>query len=383
MAADSTPAVPLPAVVVGAGPAGLASAACLKRRGVEPLVLEAGPALGHAWRHHYDRLRLHTVKQQSHLPGLRFDPALPHYPARADVVAYLEAYAARFGLVARTGEAVRRVRAQGDALVVETARGSYRARAVVMATGYNRVANPERLPGQDQFRGAVVHSAAYRSGAPFAGQRVLVVGAGNTGAEIALDLAERGAEPTLAIRTPVNVVPRDFLGMPTQLTSIRLRWAPLRLADAIGRLVGRLAFGDLRRYGLARPALGPLTSIKRRRRIPLIDVGTIAAIKRGAIAVKPAVERLTATGAAFADGSTADFAAAVLATGYRPGLAEIVDVPGALDAEGLPADGVGGGLAQSLYFVGYDVVSTGMLREIARQAEAVAAAIAKGHEGRH
>ena len=369
----------LPAVVVGAGPAGLASAACLRRRGVEALVLEAGPALGHAWRHHYDRLRLHTVKQQSHLPGLRFEKALPRYPSRADVVAYLEAYAARFGVVARTGEAVRRVREEGGALVVETAGAAYRARAVVMASGYNRRPNPERLPGQDGFRGAILHAGAYRDGAPFVGQRVLVVGAGNTGAEIALDLAERGAQPTLAIRTPVNVVPRDFLGMPTQLTSIRLRWAPLRLADAIGRLVGRLAFGDLRRYGLARPALGPLTAIKRRRRIPLIDVGTLAAIKRGDIAVKPAVARLTETGAAFADGSAAEFEAAVLATGYRPALEEIVDVPGALDGEGLPVPrgGQGGGPANNLYFVGFDVVSTGMLREIARQAEAVAAAIAK------
>jgi cation diffusion facilitator CzcD-associated flavoprotein CzcO len=368
----------LPAIVVGAGPAGLASAACLKRRGVEALVLEAGPSLGQAWRHHYDRLRLHTVKQQSHLPGLRFGRELPRYPSRADVVAYLEAYAATFGITPRTGEAVRRVGALAadGALVVETARAAYRARAVVMATGYNRVPNPAPLPGQEQFRGSIVHAAAYRNGDSFAGRRVLVVGAGNTGAEIALDLAERGATPTLAIRTPVNVVPRDFLGMPTQLTSIRLRWAPLPLADAIGRLVGRLAFGDLRRYGLARPAEGPLTAIKRRRRIPLIDVGTIGAIKRGAIGVKPAVERLTEAGAVFADESSETFEAVVLATGYRPGLAEIVDVPGALDDEGLPSGGKDGA-AGKLFFVGYDVVSTGMLREIARQAEAAAAAIAR------
>ena len=73
-----------PALVVGAGPAGLAAAACLKRRGFDALVLEAAPAVGDAWRHHYDRLRLHTVKQQSHLPGMPFAKELPRYPSRAD-----------------------------------------------------------------------------------------------------------------------------------------------------------------------------------------------------------------------------------------------------------------------------------------------------------
>jgi indole-3-pyruvate monooxygenase len=206
---------------------------------------------------------------------------------------------------------------------------------------------------------------------------VLVVGAGNSGAEIALDLAERGAQPTLAVRSPVNVVPREFLGMPTQLTSIRLRKAPLALADGLGRLVSRLAFGNLARHGFARPELGPISAIKLRRRIPLIDVGTIAAIKRGQIAVKPGVECFTETGAVFRDGSEAELDAVVLATGFRPALAELVDVPGALDDDGYPRDWRGGA-APGLFFVGYDNVATGLLREIALQAQAVAALLAPG-----
>ena len=368
---------PLPALIVGAGPAGLATAACLKQRGVEALVLEAGPALGHAWRHHYDRLRLHTVKQRSHLPGLSFDAGLPRYPTRADLVAYLDAYAARFAIVPRTDEPVRRVRAVDGGFLVESARGSYQARAVVVAAGFNRVPNPARMPDQDRFGGVLIHSAGYRNGDRFAGQRVLVIGAGNTGAELALDLAERGAKPTLAVRAPVNVVPRDFLGLPIQVTSIRMRNAPLKLADGIGRLVSRLAFGDLTRYGLPRPAVGPISAVKQRRRIPLIDVGTIAAIKRGAIAVKPGVARLTGTGAVFADDSVADFEAVILATGFRPALAEFVDVPGALDEAGDPCNWQGGdGPCRNLFFVGYEIVPTGHLREIAIQAQAVAAAIA-------
>ena len=365
----------LPALIVGAGPAGLASAACLKRRGVDALVLEAGASLANSWRRHYDRLHLHTVKQQSHLPGLPFAKKMPRYPSRADVVSYLEEYAARFAIEPRTGEAVRRVRAAGDGFAVETARATYYARAVVMATGLNRVSNPDRLPGQEGFRGALIHSRDYRNADRFGGQRVLVVGAGNTGAEIALDLAEHGAQPTMAVRSPVNIVPRDFLGMPTQLTSIRTRWLPLAVRDQIGRLVSRLAFGNLARYGLARPDLGPLSAIALRRRVPLIDVGTIAAIKRGAIAVKPAVVRFTEAGAAFADDSAGEFDAVVLATGYRPGLEEILDVPGVLDGEGFPRDWRGGGAQPNLFFVGYSQPATGLLRQIAIDARAVARAI--------
>ncbi|HTB57389.1 MAG TPA: NAD(P)/FAD-dependent oxidoreductase [Polyangia bacterium] len=370
------PIAPLPVLIVGAGPAGLATAACLKQRKVDALVLEAGPSLGHSWRNHYDRLHLHTVKQQSHLPGLSFAKELPRYLSRADFVSYLESYAAHFSIVPRTGEAVRRVSVADGGFVVESGRAAYRARAVVVATGYNRLPNPERLPEQERFRGAILHSSSYRNGAAYAGQRVLVVGAGNTGAEIALDLAERGARPTLAVRAPVNVVPRDLLGMPIQLTSIRLRKAPLKLADGIGRLASRLAFGNLARLGLPRPAMGPISAIKLRRRIPLIDVGTMAAIKRGEIAVKPGVARLTETGAVFADDSEAELDTIVLATGFRAALAEFVAVPGVLDDSGSPRDWRAGGACPNLFFVGYEIVPTGHLREIAIRAEAVAAEIA-------
>src|SRR4051812_29700651 len=161
---------PLPVVVVGAGPAGLATAACLKQRKIDALVLEAGSSLAHSWRNHYDRLHLHTVKQQSHLPGLPFARELPRYVSRADFLAYLESYAARFSIAPRTSEAVRRVSPTEGGFVVETARAVYRARTVVVATGYNRVPNPERLPEQERFGGLVLHSSSYRNGEAFAGQ---------------------------------------------------------------------------------------------------------------------------------------------------------------------------------------------------------------------
>jgi len=359
-------------VVVGAGPAGLATAVCLKRRGIEPTVLEAAPSAGSSWRSHYRRLHLHTVKEHSSLPGLPFPDGAPQYPSRADVVSYLDAYAARFDIVPRTAEPVRRISLADGVLTVESERGAYRARTVVVATGLSRVPNPERLASQETFEGPVIRAGLYQDGAPFAGQRVLVVGGGNTGAEIALDLSEHGATPTLCVRTPVNIVPRDFFGIPAQVTSLRMQSLPLVMRDRIGRWASWLTFGDLSRYGLPRPALGPVSSILLRGRIPIIDIGTVDAIKRGAIAVKPGVARCTARGAIFADGSEGDFDAIITATGYQPALADIVDIPGVLDARGHPRSWKADE-AQGLYFVGFDNVATGLLRQIGLQAEAVTA----------
>jgi indole-3-pyruvate monooxygenase len=363
------------AVVVGAGPAGLAAAACLKRTGIDPVVLETGARVGTSWRRHYERLHLHTVKEHSALPGLSFPAEVPRYPSRLDVVRYLDAYAARSAIAPHVDEAVRRITSGDDGFIVETTREIYRSPIVVVATGMNRVPNPEQLPDQSAFEGAVIHSAGYRSGEDYEGRSVLVVGAGNTAAEIALDLVEHGAAATLSVRSAINVVRRDFLGTPAQVTTIRFRRLPVSVLDRIGQLMSRAAFGDLARYGLPAAAMGPVSSIIQRGRIPIIDVGTVDAIKQGRIAVKPGVARLTRRGAAFADGTDAPSDAVILATGYRTGLDEIVRVPGVLDERARP---IGWAPRRGLYFIGLENVATGLLREIGLQAEALARDVATG-----
>ena len=375
-APDSVAPIRTDTVVIGAGPAGLAVAACLQREGVPCIVLERAEAVGARWRTHYDRLHLHTDKKRSALPHFPFPDAAPTYPSRQQVVDYLEAYAAHFGLAPRFGEEVEAVRREGEEWETVTSRGRYRSRCVVVATGYSNEPKEPTWPGREAFGGAVLHSAAYRSGEPFRGQAVLVVGIGNSGAEIALDLAEHGAHPTLAFRTPTNVVPRDILGVPLLAISRLSMKLPPAWADRLNAPLLRLLFGDLTRYGFPKPPYGPMEQTSQHRRVPLIDVGTIAAIKRGDIAVKHAgIERFTEDGVVFSDGTEQSFDAVVLATGYRPAVGAFVEADEALSSGAPRVDGAEPALP-GLYFCGYTVSPGGMLNVIQSQAPAIAEAVA-------
>lgn len=369
-------------LVIGAGPAGLAAAACLASKGVPTLVVERADDVGAAWRAHYRRLRLHTVKQLSALPGLPFPAQAPKYVPRDGVVAYLEAYAAHHGIRPQFGERVVEVVPADDAAgwVTTAAHGRrWRSRRVVVATGANQTPVVPEFAGRADYAGRVLHSRDYRDAAPFAGERVLVVGMGNTGAEIALDLAEHGAAAVaLAVRTPVNIVRRDVLGRPTQKTSLALARLPQRWGDRAAALLRDLTVGDLRRWGLATPAVSPLAQLRLEGRTPVIDVGTLARIKAGDIAVRPGVERFTPDGVRFVDGASATFDSVVLATGYRADVQSLFPrTTLELDADGLPRTLLGGGAAQGLAFVGFDIRQPGgLLRTIALQAGEVASAFA-------
>jgi cation diffusion facilitator CzcD-associated flavoprotein CzcO len=210
---------------------------------------------------------------------------------------------------------------------------------------------------------------------------VLVVGFGNSGAEIALDLCEHGARVSLAIRGAAHVVPRELFGIPILAIAIAERVLPPPLADAINAPILRAVLGDLGRYGLVQSAGGPLTRVRREGRIPVIDVGTIARIKRGEIGVRPGIERFTEDSVVFTGGGPEAFDAVVLATGYRARVdAFLEDAGGALDPDGTPRSSGRESGVPGLYFCGYHVAATGMLREIAREARQIAAAIARTSE---
>jgi indole-3-pyruvate monooxygenase len=290
-------------VIIGASAAGLGVAACLARAGAPFVMLEQAPHVAPTWRRHYERLHLHSSKGLSGLPYLAFPRGTPRYPSRDQVVAYLEAYAARLGLAPRFGQRVVTLQREDDRWVTRTPDACYRSARVVIATGLARVPRKPGWPGLESFGGPVIHSSAYREAAAFRGKSVLVVGIGNSGAEIALDLAEHGARPGIAVRSRVNVVPRDFLGLPILAWGIALDLLPARLGDAIARLVGRITLGRWERLGLAPLPYGPITQIRRHGRVPLLDIGTIARIRRGDIAVHPDVESLSPGHVRFHDGT--------------------------------------------------------------------------------
>lgn len=362
-------------IVVGAGPAGLAVGACLRRAGVPFLLLEQADSIAASWRGHYDRLHLHTPKAFSSLPFLPFPQEYPRYPSRLQVIEYLEAYARHFALEPEFGQRVTTAQPIAGDWQVQTQDRTYVAAHLVVATGHAREPYLPQWPGLADFGGEQLHSSAYRNGERFRARKVLVVGFGNSGGEIAVDLWEHGAQPSMAVRGPVNLIPREVLGVPNLLFSIMQGWLPRRVADAINAPIVRLAIGDLTPYGLRRPVYGPLTQIKQDARIPLIDVGTVNLIKKGAVTVYPAIERFTAEGATFIDGRKAAFDALILATGYRSRVdAFLPSMIAVYDTEGTPLSS-GQEAVAGLYFCGFYVSPTGMLREIGREARQISALI--------
>lgn len=365
-------------IVIGAGPAGLAVGAVLRRANIPFVMLERAERVGESWQRHYDRLHLHTPKSHSALPYRPYPRTYPRYPSRQQVVEYLGDYARAFKLEPELRREVQRCTRGADGMWdVATNAGDYRARRVVVATGYNRVPNVPRWPGQDTFPGQIIHSRDYTNGEAFRGSRVLVVGFGNSGAEIALDLAEHGARCAIAVRGAVNVIPRDLLGVPITVFSLGLRALPPRVADAMTTLTRRLAIGDLASVGLTRSDVGPLAQIAERRRIPVIDVGTLARIRHGDIAVRKGVASFDGDEVRFADGTRERFDAVVLATGFTTGLREMLpDHTSVLDADERPVDCGRETMIAGLYFCGYDVSATGMLRQIGIEAVAIGRDIA-------
>jgi putative flavoprotein involved in K+ transport len=342
-------------IVVGGGAAGLSAAAALARRGIDAVVLEQDAELGGTWARRYDRLHLHSVRRFSGLAHFPIPSRYPTYLSRDDVVAYLQEYARHFGLGVVTGTVVSRIRSAADAThawTVETTSGDvWEGRIVVVATGQYRLPVVPQWPGHDSFAGRIVHSASYSNATPYVGQRVLVVGAGNSGAEIATDLSDNGATyVALSVRTPPPVVPRDPFGLPVQRTSIVLSMLPPAIANRIGWATARLVLGDLTRYGMPKGDFAPYTT----RRVPLIDVGFVHALKAGRVKAKPALARLTQNSAIFAGGTSEPFDAIVAATGFTTGLGSVVDAPGALSEDGEPR-GVSGEptMYPGLYFIGF------------------------------
>jgi putative flavoprotein involved in K+ transport len=372
-------------VVIGAGPGGLAVAAALKGHGVNPLVVDRADRVGSSWRGHYDRLHLHTPRRWSGLPGYPIPRSAGRWVSRDDVVRYLEAYATHHRLELRLGSGVTgidpvapspdaarwAVRLDDDSIIT--------ADHVVVATGYNHTPVEPDWPGLGGFPGEVVLARDYRNGRPHAGHDVLVVGSGNTGMEIATDLADHGATRVwLAVRTPPHILPRSRMGWPAQGTGILVRRLPPRLVDRVAAVLAVVQEPDLTAFGMPKPGTD-LYSRVLVGRVPVQDVGIVGAIRAKRVEPVAAVAAVEGGDVVLADGSRVHPSVIVVATGYRAGLEPIVGHLDVLDGRGLPLvhgahepDG-----APGLWFTGYTNPISGMLRELRIDAEKIAAAITR------
>jgi len=365
-------------VIVGASFSGLASAVCLQKQGIEYVILEKTNAVATPWRNHYERLHLHTTKRISNLPYKKFDSAIARYPTRQQVVAYLDDYKKEFDIRPIFDTEVRSIKRGSDHWLVQTNNGIYLSKYVVVATGPFTKPKEIHFRGMQSFPGKILHSYGYRTGRDFAGQKVLVVGFGNSACEIAIDLYEQGAKPSMAVRSPVNVVPRDAFGIPILELSILMSHIRPRLADKINAPFLKFLVGDITKLGLKKMPYGPFEQIARDGNVPVLVIGTLKHIRQGHINVYDNIDHIEGKTVYFDDGKREDFDAIVAAIGYYRDYAEIID----LDKSRFEDLRVSTSRQKyfgkdGLYFCGFWIAPTGQIREIGLDARKIAKDIAR------
>ena len=344
-----------PVLIIGAGPAGLAAAAELRRLHVPARIIERSDVIASSWRTRYDRLRLNTCRWNSKLrPEDHFEKGAPFFPLRDQAVRYLESFAAQHELDVRFGLEVDRINPSADGWLVSTSEGPLTARQVIVAIGHQHTPWVPAWPGHEQFPGRILHSYDYRNPEPFRDCDVLVVGSGCSGLDIARDLAQGGARRVrVAVRTPPNLLLKLSFGLPTDFVAAALYRLPNWIADPIGRFIQRLNVGDLSRWGLVPPEVGIFTRLHEGDAPVIVDRGIIAAIKARDFDIVAGVAAVDADGVRLTDGTTLKPDVVIAATGFKTGLEPLVGHLDVLDEGGMPFEFQGVPLQPGLRFLGY------------------------------
>lgn len=363
-------------IIIGAGAAGLACAACLRRAGIPHIVLEQSDSIGSEWRKRYDRLHLHTTRDQSALPYFPIPAHYAKYVSKNDFERYLRNYANAFHIQPRFNQKVSGISRLTNHWIITTGDHTYLSRNVIVTTGYARKPVAGSIEGVQNFKGEFIHSAAYTNGKKYYGKKVLVIGFGNSACEIAICLHEHGAFPSLTVRNGVNILPREIAGVSVLNIALAETWLTKispSLTDAVNKPILHFINGNIKKYGLTPLPYGPITQIVKFRRIPLLDIGIMKLVKNGTVKIYPAIARITDDAVHFVDGRKDNYDAIISATGYLPAVNDFIDdCDQVCDSAGTPLTSGKATALAGLYFCGYNVSPTGMLREIGIEAKNIA-----------
>jgi putative flavoprotein involved in K+ transport len=365
-------------IVIGAGPSGLAVARELEhRRGIKTLVIDRAAAPAISWRTRYDNFRLNTTGFLSHLPGQRIPLTAGRWPTREDMVRYFDDYVRRQNITLELGCKVNVVDRAGRGWLLDTSSGEIQTRAIVLATGNYRTPIIPPWPGLSHFTGEFVHSGDFRNAWPFRNRDVLVVGAGNSAADIAVQLANNGARRIwLAVRTPPHLVRRAIGPLPSDTLLELFARVPAAAVDPIIALSERLMWGDLSAYGFNRPPRGLKATVEQTGRIPTLADELIDAVRAGRVEVVAAVEAVESDHVILADGKCIPPAVIIAATGFSTDLDDLVGHLGVLDERGKPRGGFASHIGDGMFAIGYGIPPKGPLRAIRLAATPLAGEIA-------
>lgn len=326
-----------PAIVIGAGAAGLAVAHALMNAGVPTAILEKESRLAVPWHRRHQQLHLNTHRDLSSLPGLAFPPGTPAFPHRTVVIRHMNDFREENRLPVQFGVAVEEIAFKGDHWALRTSAGRRLARNVVIATGRDSQPFTPEWKGMKDFAGRIIHSADFGDAQAYAGQRVLVVGAGNSGFDALNHLAGIDtAAIWLSARSGPALLPKRIGKIAVHRLSPFMARLPLRVADAVMAATQRLVFGDLTKFGLPPARGGGASRLTSDYTAIAADDGAVSAIKAGKITVVPGIREFTRDGVVLANGSRIHPDIVIAATGYRTGLEPMVGTLGVLDAKGVP-----------------------------------------------
>jgi putative flavoprotein involved in K+ transport len=366
------------AVVIGAGPAGLAVARQLEHQhGVSTLVIEKAAAPAVSWRTRYDNFRLNTTGFLSHLPGQRIPVTAGRWPTKEDMVRYFDSYVRQQNITLELGCEVNRIDRAAKGWRLDTSKGEIRTPVIVLATGNYRTPSIPDWPGLSHFDGELVHSAHFRNAWPFRGRDVMVVGAGNSAADIAVQLANDGARRIwLAVRTPPHLVRRAIGPVPSDVFLELSARVPASVVDPLIGRVSRLWWGDLSGYGFHRPPLGLKATVEQLGRIPTLADELIDAVRAGRVEVVAAVRAVESDRVILADGTSVAPEVVIAATGFSTDLDGLVGHLGILDEHGNPRGGFASHVGDGMFAIAYGIPPNGPLRAIRRAATPLAREVA-------